>query len=81
MISKTQRLISIFWPSFIMAGLATAVFFTTIDPHSLPGPSWFVNLDRLSAYTVGFLLFWILTATSCFLTCYFQKPEDRVCAQ
>ncbi|MEE9448062.1 MAG: hypothetical protein V3V09_08885 [Arenicellales bacterium] len=81
MIPKVQKLISIFWPSFIMAGVATMVYFTAVDPHEMVSPAWFVNLERLEAYTVGFLFFWALTASACMLTCYFQKPEDRICAK
>lgn len=80
MIPKVQQLISIFWPSFIMAGLGSILFFVVIDPMEMVGSSWFANLDRLGVYTVGFLFFWLLTACSCMLTCYFQKPEDRICS-
>ena len=63
-----------------MAGLGTIIFFTAIDPREMVSPSWFANLGRLEAYTIGFLFFWVLMAGACFLTCYFQKPEDRICA-
>lgn len=81
MISKTQKLISIFWPSFLVAGLGTMLFFTAIDPEELISPSWLVNLSRLEIYTVGFLFLWVLGILACFLTCYFQKPEDKICAK
>ena len=81
MIPLSQRLISIFWPSFLVAGLGTILFFVAIDPAQMSGPSWFVSLSRLEAYTLGFLFLWVLTAMACVLTCYFQKPEERVCAQ
>ena len=35
-------------------------------------------LDRLEAYSIGFFLFWLLTSTSCALTCYFRKPCDEL---
>lgn len=78
-IPRVQKIISVFWPSFIVAGIANALVFTAIDPLEMPSPSWFVNLDRYEAYTVGFLFFWAIIACACFLTCYFQRPEDRVC--
>ena len=81
MIPLSQRLISIFWPSFLVAGLGTILFFVAIDPEEMIGPSWFVSLSRLEAYTLGFLFQWVLMALACFLTCYFQKPEERICAQ
>tara|TARA_B100001964_G_scaffold242749_1_gene318490 strand:- start:1566 stop:1874 length:309 start_codon:yes stop_codon:yes gene_type:complete len=69
-----QRVIAVLWPSFLMAGAATIIFFAIFDPYDLLAPTWFPNLSRLSAYGVGFFLFWALTATSCLLTCYFQRP-------
>ena len=81
MISLTQRLISIFWPSFLVAGLGTILIFVAIDPEELIGPSWFVSLSRLEAYTLGFLFLWVLMVLACFLTCYFQQPEDRICSK
>ncbi|MCP4010449.1 MAG: hypothetical protein GY726_13170 [Proteobacteria bacterium] len=79
-IPRAQQLISIFWPSFLVAGLGTIIFFAAIDPREMVSPAWFVNLGRLEAYTVGFLFFWVLMAGACFLSCYFQSPEDRICA-
>jgi hypothetical protein len=29
---------------------------------------------RLKAYSIGFFLFWALTASTSLLTCYFQRP-------
>ncbi len=79
-IPRAQQLISIFWPSFLVAGLGTIIFFAAIDPQEMVSPAWFVNLGRLEAYTVGFLFFWVLMAGACFLSCYFQSPEGRICA-
>lgn len=77
-IPVVQRVSAVLWPSFIMAGIATVVFFAVFDPYDLVAPTWFPNLSRLGAYTIGFFLFWMLTATSCLLTCYFQRPVNRV---
>ena len=71
-----QKIIAILWPSFLTAGVATVLFFTAFDPREIAlcmGKT--VKGDiRLGAYTIGFFLFWILTSTSCALTCYFRKP-------
>lgn len=77
-IPRVQKLVAIFWPSFIVAGIANALVFTVIDPHEIVGTSWFANLDRYEAYTVGFLFLWVATACACYLTCYFQRPEHRI---
>jgi hypothetical protein len=74
-----QRVIAVLWPSFIMAGVATVVFFTAFDPVELLGhPEGAPGAIRLRAYSVGFFLFWLLTASSCLLTCYFQRPCDDI---
>lgn len=76
-IPLTQRVVAVLWPSFIMAGMATTVFFAIFDPHELVAPTWFPDLSRVGAYTIGFFLFWILTAFSSLLTCFFQRPINR----
>lgn len=73
-IPKIQRIIAILWPSFLTAGVATVLFFTAFDPKELLAHTRFADTSRLGAYSVGFFLFWLLTATSCLLTCYFQRP-------
>jgi len=73
-IPRIQRVISVLWPSFLMAGAATIVFFAIFDPFTLMAPTWFPDLSRLAAYGVGFFMFWALTASSCLLTCFFQRP-------
>ena len=81
MITRVQRLIYIFWPSFLMAAIGSIILFSAIDPGELSSPGWMSNLSRLEAYTVGFLFLWVLTALACVLTCYFQTPEDRICSR
>lgn len=71
---RIQRIIAILWPSFLTAGVATILFFTAFDPYHMLADTQFEELSRIGAYTVGFFLFWVLTASSCMLTCYFQQP-------
>lgn len=73
-IPKCQKLISVLWPSFLTAGLATVLFFTAFDPITLLQETRFADTSRLGAYSAGFFLFWLLTFSSCALTCYFRKP-------
>lgn len=75
-VPRGQQFIAILWPAFIMAAAATTVFFAIFDPHELLAPTWFPELSRLGAYSVGFMLFWLLTATSSALTYYFQRPMN-----
>ncbi len=68
-----QRLVSVLWPSFLVAGLGTVVLFTALDPREI-GQCLGHQVDRLGAYTVGFFALWALTALSSALTCYFRRP-------
>jgi hypothetical protein len=71
---KIQKIIAVMWPSFLTAGVATILFFTAFDPELLMEVGGYGKISRLGGYTIGFFIFWILTSTSCVLTCYFQRP-------
>lgn len=73
-----QKFIAVLWPSFLTAGLATILFFTAFDPQLIVSVSGYGEISRMGGYTIGFFLFWILTAGSCALTCYFQRPCDDI---
>lgn len=73
-----QRLITILWPPFLIAGVADALFFTLFDPLQLLYQQEPVFGSRLAAYTVGFFLFWLLGIGSSALTCYFQRGADDI---
>lgn len=68
-----QRIVSIAWPSFLVAGLATILFFTLFDPHDFLTNTRFADTSRLGAYTIGFFCFWTLSLSSSMLTCYFRR--------
>jgi hypothetical protein len=69
-----QRIVSVLWPSFLTAGVATIIFFTLFDPVELSQLRGGPEISRLAGYTFGFFCFWLLTASSCALTCYFRRP-------
>jgi hypothetical protein len=73
-----QRVIAVLWPSFITSGVATAAFFTLFDPAELLTVAGYLEVSRIGAYSIGFFLFWLLTSSTCALTCYFQKPCDTI---
>jgi hypothetical protein len=77
-VPKIQKCVSILWPSFLVAGVATALFFTVFDPKVLLIDKPWGDISRMGAYTIGFFIFWLLTASSCMLTCYFLRPCDRI---
>lgn len=72
-----QKVIAVLWPSFLTSGVATILFFTAFDPQLIVSVSGYGEITRLGGYTIGFFLFWILTSSSCLLTCYFQRPCDQ----
>jgi len=76
-IPPIQRIVSVLWPSFITAGVATVLFFTAFDPQGLALYNWGIDISRLGGYSIGFFLFWILTSASSALTCYFRRPCGR----
>ena len=76
-IPAIQNIISVLWPSFLTAAVATIVFFTLFDPIEL-GRLLGLELTRMAGYTGGFFAFWFLTSISCALTCYFRRPCHRV---
>ena len=73
-IPTIQKVIAVLWPSFLTAGVATILFFTAFDPQTLMAISGYGQISRLGGYTIGFFMFWFLTASTCVLTCYFQRP-------
>ena len=75
---RIQRVIAVLWPSFLIAGVATILFFTAFDPQLIMAVSGYGEISRMAGYTIGFFIFWLLTASSCALTCYFQRPCDRI---
>ena len=68
-----KRMISILWPSFIVAGIAEAVFFTLVDPQELYLLGEPVYWSRTAVYSVGFFAFWALCATSSLFTWVIQR--------
>lgn len=67
--SMTRRLTAILWPSFLCAGVATMVLFAVVDPvelHAISFPDW--HLSRMAGYSIGFFMFWAVTAASSYAT-------------
>jgi hypothetical protein len=71
-----QHLIWILWPSFIVGGIAEAVFFTLFDPSDLAIFGGTHGLSRIAVYSLGFFLFWLFAAASSAFTCFLQHGTD-----
>ncbi len=77
-----RHAIWILWPSFIIGGVAEALFFTLFDPMDLHVFGEPVAVSRTAAYTVGFFVFWAFAAASSSFTCFLQRSSvdiNRLC--
>ncbi len=70
-----QWISAVLWPSFLLAGVATSVFFTFLDPVTLFECEGQPPLSRTAAYSLGFFLFWLLCAASSASSAYFLHPD------
>ncbi|MET0550978.1 MAG: hypothetical protein ABW002_17085 [Xanthomonas sp.] len=73
-----QRLGVILWPSFLVAGAMSVLFFALVDPLALrditfPGR----QISRELGYTVGFFMFWLATLASSLLTGFLLRPAPH----
>lgn len=73
-----RNLIWVLWPSFVMAGIAEAVFFTLVDPQELYLFGSPVHFSPLATYSIGFFAFWALCAASSAFSCYLQRTAADV---
>ena len=71
---KWQSLMWILWPSFLMAGFASAVIFALIDPLDV-AIFGYLRPEREVLYAAGFFFFWFMGAMSSLLTLYIV-PKD-----
>jgi hypothetical protein len=68
-----KSLFLVFWPSFMVAGIAEIAFFALVDPQELYLLGHAVNFSPLATYSIGFLAFWAICAASSYATCFFQR--------
>jgi len=72
-----QKCISILWPSFLVAIVATGLFFSAFNPNELYPFDIDTEVSTLGAYTVGFFVFWGFSALSSTVTLYFAITNCR----
>ena len=70
-----KMIIWVLWPAFAAAGIAEVVFFTLIDPQQLYLLGQPIDVSPMTAYSIGFLLFWLVCAGAS-LTTYLMLPAD-----
>ncbi len=71
--NSAHRLVVVLWPSFLVAGVAAVLVFVLFDPIKLLANTRHSDSSRIGAYSLGFFGLWLITATSSWLTCYFQR--------
>jgi hypothetical protein len=83
-VPRSQKCIAVLWPSFMVAIVATGLFFSAFDPDDLYPFGEPTEVSRLGVYSIGFLLFWLVSAISGIGTLYFaitncmrQNPGSR----
>ena len=83
-VPRMQKCIAVLWPSFLVAIVVTGLFFSAFDPDDLYPFGEQAEISRLGMYSIGFLVFWLITAISAIGTLYFaitncmrQNPDSR----
>ena len=77
-VKPKQTAIAVLWPSFLLASLANVVFWALVDPHEFGLITGVSELDRMTAYSMGFILLWLLTGLASYLTIRFNRPRSDV---
>lgn len=76
-IPLSQQVISVLWPSFAVAIVATGLFFSAFHPRDLVPFDLDIDVSPIAAYSIGFFLFWILGILSSYGTLYFTVSNAR----
>ncbi len=72
---KRRSLMLILWPSFLMAGVASAIVFALIDPLDVAIFGYF-RAERDVLYAAGFFFFWLIAGLSSILTLYMLPTKQ-----
>ncbi|AXE31838.1 hypothetical protein DK842_19220 [Chromobacterium phragmitis] len=70
--------ILLFWPSFMIAMIATAVFFSIFDPAELKLHGNALFSDKLSAYSLFFLASWAFGALNTSIVLLLEKTAREI---
>lgn len=75
-----RSLMWILWPSFLVAGVLSAVVFALVDPLDIVVLGH-MQVDRLTFYTVAFFLFWLAVSVACALSLYMSSGSPAALAE
>ena len=70
------QFVTILWLSFLMAIAPTGIVFSLFDPDTISACLTVPEVSRLAAYSIGFLAFWLLCASSALLCMYFLSAGE-----
>lgn len=73
-----RRLMWVVWPAFLAAGLLEVLVFAFVDPQELHWAGQPLDWTRETVYTLGFFLFWGISAASNALTALLSMPAEEV---
>lgn len=76
--SFTQRLLWVLWPAFLVAAVAELMLFAVFDPRDLHVFGVPVEVDRMSAYTIGFFFLWAIASAASALTVFLQRSPFEI---
>jgi hypothetical protein len=80
-IPTLQKFIAILWPSFLVAGVVTVLFFLVFDPEILLEAGDFDDISLLGVYSITFFCSWSSMMACCLLTAYFARPCEKICRE
>lgn len=58
--SISRLMMTILWPSFIMASVSMVILFSFVDPESLTLHGNGAELGNVVIYSIAFFVFWLL---------------------
>lgn len=73
-----RQLMAVLWPAFVMAVVGELLFFTVIDPGELYFLGRPVEVGLFATYTIGFVLFWALSAASSAFTYFLLRTTEEI---
>ena len=66
--SMSRLMMTILWPSFLMAGISVGIIFSLVDPGTLVVLGNSLEMSNVVIYSIGFFIFWFLGAIASALT-------------
>lgn len=76
---NARIVLCVLWPSFLMAGIGSAIVFAFIDPLDV-AIFGYLRPEREWLYALGFFLFWAVAAGASALT-QFMRPDKSAEAE